>query len=49
MRTALAFPATVWKRVGCGAAIDSTSVFHTPQCGHWPCHFGLWPPHSVQL
>ena len=42
-------PATLWKRVGAGVAIVSTSVFHAPQCGHWPCHFGLWPPHSVQL
>jgi len=48
-RTALPFPATVWKRVGGGAATVSTSVFHAAQCGHWPCHFGLWPPHSVQL
>ena len=27
----------------------STSVFHAPQCGHWPCHLGLVAPHSVQL
>ena len=20
-----------------------------PQPGHWPCHFGCWLPHSVQL
>jgi hypothetical protein len=33
-RTALAFPATVWKRVGCGAATVSTSVFHAWQFGH---------------
>ena len=26
----------------------STSVFHAPQCGHWPCHLLLRPPHSVQ-
>ena len=49
VRTALALPATVWNRVGGGAATVSTSVFHAAQCGHWPCHFGLWPPHSVQL
>ncbi len=30
-------------------ATVSTSVFQAPQWGHWPCHFGLWPPHSVQL
>ena len=48
-RTALALPVSVWNRVGGGAATVSTSVFHAPQCGHWPCHFGLWPPHSVQL
>src|SRR6185295_18443605 len=27
----------------------STSVFHALQCGHWPCHLGVWPPHSVQV
>ena len=34
----------------CGAvsATDSTSVFQPWQCGHWPCHFTDWPPHSVQ-
>ena len=48
-RTVAALPATLWKRVARGVAIVSTSVFHAPQCGHWPCHFGLWPPHSVQL
>jgi hypothetical protein len=25
----------------------STSVFHCPQPGHWPCHFGELAPHSV--
>ena len=45
----LALPATLWNRVDAGAATVSTRVFQVPQCGHWPCHFGLWPPHSVQL
>src|SRR5256712_3342009 len=40
-------PATLSKRVPADAASDSTSVFHAPHCGHCPCHFGLWPPHSV--
>src|SRR5438034_5719451 len=30
------------------SAMLSTSVFHAPQCGHCPCHFGDSPPHSVQ-
>jgi len=30
------------------SATPSTSVFHAPQCGHWPCHFGDSPPHSWQ-
>ena len=42
-------PATLSKRVAAGVRRVSTSVFHAPQCGHWPCHFGDWPPHSVQL
>ncbi len=42
-------PATLVNRVGAGAATDSTRVFQAPQCGHWPCHFGDCPPHSVQL
>ena len=41
-------PETVSKRADAGVAIDSTSVFQAPQCGHCPCHFGDWPPHSVQ-
>jgi hypothetical protein len=32
-----------------GVATLSTNVFQAPQCGHWPCHFGETPPHSVQL
>jgi hypothetical protein len=40
-------PATLSKRAGAGASSVSTSVFHVPQCGHWPCHLGDWPPHSV--
>jgi hypothetical protein len=26
----------------------SSSVFHAPQPGHWPCHFGVTAPHSAQ-
>ena len=26
----------------------STMQFHALQCGHWPCHFKLVPPHSEQ-
>ena len=26
----------------------STTVFQAPQAGHWPCHFGISFPHSVQ-
>jgi hypothetical protein len=48
-RTVDALPETDWNRVAGGVAIVSTSVFHALQCGHWPCHFGAWPPHSVQL
>ena len=29
-------------------AMVSTSVFQAVQCGHWPCHLLLVPPHSVQ-
>jgi hypothetical protein len=42
-------PATLSKRAAAGAASVSTSVFHAPHCAHCPCHFGAWPPHSVQL
>ena len=31
------------------SATASTSVFQASQCGHLPCHFGLVPPHSVQV
>ena len=31
------------------SATLSTSVFQAEQCGHWPCHLGTCPPHSVQL
>src|SRR5262249_26221289 len=34
---------------GRGVAIVSTSVFHALHAGHWPCHLGLCPPHSVQV
>jgi len=40
-----------WKRAffGSGAAMPSCKVFHSPQCGHLPCHLGTVPPHSVQV
>ena len=31
------------------SATASTSVFQAPQLGHLPSHFGLVPPHSVQV
>jgi len=31
------------------SATDSISVFQAPQCGHLPSHFGLVPPHSLQV
>jgi hypothetical protein len=31
-----------------GAATDSTRVFHAPQVGHWPAHFGDALPHCWQ-
>jgi len=34
--------------VGAASARVSTRVFQAEQCGHWPCHFGELPPHSVQ-
>jgi hypothetical protein len=34
---------------GAGSATDSISVFQAPQAGHLPSHFGLVPPHSVQV
>jgi hypothetical protein len=27
---------------------SSTTVFHSPQDGHCPCHFGVWAPHAEQ-
>ena len=47
--TAERVPATVSNRTGAGVAAVSTSVFQAPQCGHWPCHLGALPPHSVQV
>ena len=41
-------PGSGWKRDAGATAILSTSVFHAPPPGHWPCHFGAWFPHSVQ-
>ena len=43
--------ASDWKRFFAGpdSAADSTSVFQAPQSGHLPSHFGLVPPHSVQV
>ena len=31
-----------------GTCISSAKVFHAPQFGHLPSHFGLTVPHSVQ-
>src|SRR5690606_5056511 len=31
-----------------GAATVSVRVFHSPQCGHLPSHFGQVPPHWLQ-
>jgi len=41
VRTALGAPASAWKRDDGVAAIVSTSVFHTTQFGHCPCHLLL--------
>ena len=30
------------------ATVSSTMVFHSPQAGHLPIHFGLSFPHSLQ-
>jgi len=30
------------------AALRCSSVFHSEQCGHCPCHFGVWPPQLSQ-
>ena len=27
---------------------SSTSVFHSPHSGHWPCHWADWKPHCEQ-
>jgi hypothetical protein len=32
-------------RAARGAAIVSTRVFHEPQAGPWPAHFGELAPH----
>ncbi len=48
-RVPLIVPLTVAKRTAAGVAIVSTSVFHVPQDGHWPCHLGADAPHSVQV
>jgi hypothetical protein len=32
-----------------GSATASISEFQAVQWGHLPCHFGVLPPHSVQL
>ena len=29
-------------------ARSSTSVFHSPHDGHWPCHLGVCAPHAEQ-
>ena len=35
-------------RAGAGARCSSTNVFHSPQPGQRPCHFGLSCPHAEQ-
>ena len=44
--------ARAWKRFlpapAAASATDSSSVFQALQCGHWPSHLGLVPPHSRQ-
>ena len=42
--------------IGCSIGIFTralaarcSSEFHSPHRGHWPCHFGDWPPHSVHV
>ena len=43
-------PLRLWKRcVERPSARASCSVFQAPQCGHLPSHFGLLPPHSLQV
>ncbi len=42
--------ASDWKRLAAAFSTTvSTSVFQAPQAGHWPCHLGELPPHSVQV
>ena len=44
--------ASGWKRCRVAAADSATpssSVFQASQCGHLPSHFGLVPPHSLQV
>ena len=43
-----AAPARARGRAGAGAR-SSTSVFHSPQPGQRPCHFGLCVPQAEQL
>src|SRR4051812_38727832 len=51
--TTSAAPARLAKRCApadlVASAAVSTSVFHSLQCGHWPCHLRVVPPHSVQV
>ena len=42
--------ASDWKRLFLPPPVSATlsmSVFHAPQCGHLPSHFGEVPPHSL--
>jgi hypothetical protein len=32
-----------------GSATVSIRLFQARQCGHWPSHLALVPPHSLQL
>src|SRR4051812_8301993 len=51
--TTSAAPARLAKRCApadlVASAAVSMSVFHSLQCGHWPCHLRVVPPHSVQV
>ena len=40
-------PVTLSKRAAPWRRPSRRACSTTPQCGHCPCHFGDWPPHSV--
>jgi hypothetical protein len=45
---ALALPARPPAAPARAGARSSTSEFHSPQAGHWPCHLGLAAPQAEQ-